>query len=65
MGEIIESRQIQNSMTGEGVIQMLINCNDLQLDVCINEHDLLGEAEIGRRFKGIVWVQGFINFPDE
>jgi hypothetical protein len=65
LGEIMESRRVQNSMTGEGVYQMLINCNDLQLDVCINELDILGEPEVGRRFKGIVWAQGFINFPEE
>ena len=64
MGEILECQTVLNIQTGENVCQMLINCNDLCFSVCINETDLLGEAQIGRRFKGIVWVQGYINFPE-
>ncbi len=63
LGEITECRLVKNKLTGEGVFQMLISSNDLQMDVCINEKDLLGEPQTGRRFKGIVWVQGYINFP--
>lgn len=65
MGEIQEYRLVHNNMTGEGVYQMMIECNDLVFDICINEEDLLGEPEVGRRFKGIIWAQGFINFPEE
>jgi hypothetical protein len=65
MGEILECRTVQNNLTKENVYQMMINCNDLHLDICINEQDLYGEPEVGRRFKGVVWVQGFINFPHE
>jgi hypothetical protein len=64
MGEILTCRLVHNNMTGEGVYQMMLSCNDLQLDICINEVDLCGEPEIGRRFKGVVWVQGYINFPE-
>ncbi len=64
LGEIMECRQVKNTMTGEGICQMLINSNDLMLDICINEKDLLGEPQVGRRFKGTVWMQGFINFPE-
>ena len=63
LGEILECRLVRNSMTGEGVYQMMISCNDLQFDICINEQDLVGEPEVGRRFKGVIWAQGFINFP--
>jgi hypothetical protein len=63
MGEILECRTVNNSQTGETVHQMTLNCNDLRFDVCINSLDLVGEPEIGRRFKGVVWAQGFINFP--
>jgi hypothetical protein len=65
MGEILASRLVQNSQTGEGIYQLLISCNDLKMDICINEDDILGEPETGRRFKGVIWAQGFINFPDE
>ena len=44
---------------------MTINCNELLFDICINKTDLLGEPEAGRRFKGTVWMQGYINYPDE
>jgi hypothetical protein len=39
---------------------MKIECNDIQFDVCINEKDLMGQPEIGRRFKGNIWMQGNI-----
>ncbi len=64
LGEIMECRLVKNKITGEDIYQMLINSNDLLLDICINKMDLLGEPQIGRRFKGVVWMQGFINFPE-
>ena len=65
LGEITECRTVTNSLTGEEIYEMGINCNDLQFDICINKQDLLGEPQVGRRFKGIIWMQGFINFPGE
>ncbi len=64
LGEIVECQKVQNELTGENVYHMVINCNDLIFNLCINEEDLLGEPEMGRRFKGIIWMQGYINFPD-
>jgi len=63
LGEISECRRVINNLTSEAVHIMRINCNDLEFDVCINEADLLGEPAVGRRFKGNIWMQGFINFP--
>lgn len=63
LGEILDSRKIQNSLSGESIYRMTINCNDLIFDLCINEADLLGEPAVGRRFKGTVWMQGYVNFP--
>ncbi len=63
LGEITETRKTVNSLTGETVHIMRINCNDLEFDLCINDEDLLGEPAIGRRFKGNIWMQGYINFP--
>jgi len=65
MGEIIDSRLVHNSQTGEGIYQLKISCNDIKLDICINESDLLGDPEVGRRFKGLIWAQGYINFPGD
>ena len=63
LGEITECRKVKNNLTSEIVHIMRINCNDLEFDVCINGVDLLGEPAVGRRFKGNIWMQGFINFP--
>lgn len=63
MGEILEIALRINKITGEEVYVMRLSCNDLQFDICINRRDLLGEPQVGRRFKGIVWLQGFINYP--
>ena len=64
LGEIVDYEYVINEMSKERLCQMTINCNDLYFDVCINCADLVGEPEIGRRFKGVIWMQGMINFPD-
>ena len=63
LGEILEFSMINNRLTGEKIYVMKLSCNDLQFDICINAMDLYGEPQVGRRFKGIIWMQGFINFP--
>lgn len=63
LGEIVYYQYLKNSITDESLCMLTISCNDLFLDVCINEKDLIGQPEIGRRFKGIIWMQGYINFP--
>lgn len=62
MGNITYYQKIQNPITKEYVYQMSLECNDLNFDVCINEKDLLGDPEVGRRFKGSIWLQGKLNF---
>ncbi len=64
LGEITATRKVTNRFTGEIVHIMRINCNDLEFDLGINEIDLLGEPAVGRRFKGNIWMQGQINYPD-
>lgn len=63
LGEITDCSKITNRITEEEIYLMTVNCNDLQFDVCINVEDLYGEPKVGRRFKGSVWMQGYINFP--
>ena len=63
MGEILDIALRVNKLTNEEIYVMRLNCNDLQFDVCINKQDLYGEPQVGRRFKGIVWMQGYINYP--
>lgn len=64
LGDIQECRLVTNSITAERVYIMTLNCNNLCFDVCINSKDLLGEPAVGRRFKGTIWLQGYINFPE-
>ncbi len=64
MGEIEECRELTNIYTGQTLVHMTVNCNELIFDVCINKKDLLGEPMPGRRFKGNIWMQGFVNYPD-
>lgn len=64
MGEILSVNKVRNYRTRENLYQMRILCNDLEIDVCINESDLMGDPDVGRRFKGNIWLQGFINYPE-
>lgn len=64
LGEIVSFEYLQNGMTKEKICKMTLNCNDLYFDVIINAKDLIGEPQIGRRFKGVIWMQGMINFPE-
>ena len=62
MGEILAVRERQNIATGARLYQMKLNVNELQFDVCVPADSVMGEPEIGRRFKGTIWLQGYINF---
>ena len=64
LGEILDCNKIVNRLTSEIMYQMTISCNDLVFNLCINEEDLYGEPQAGRRFKGSIWMQGYINFPE-
>lgn len=62
MGEILAVRRRKNIVTGAELYQMKLNVNELQFDVCVPAKAVMGEPEIGRRFKGTIWLQGYINF---
>lgn len=62
MGEILEMMTFKNILTGEEIVQMTVECNDMEFDICINRADLLGEPAMGRRFRGSVWLQGQLHF---
>lgn len=64
LGEIMDSTLIKNDLTEEEIYLMTLNCNDMVFDLCINKEDVYGEPCAGRRFKGTIWMQGHINFPD-
>ncbi len=62
LGDILKMSVFQNTITGEELVQMTIESNDMRYDVCINRADLVGEPAVGRRFKGIIWLQGQLHF---
>jgi len=62
MGEILECSKKTNTKTGEEIYQLGIESNDICLEVCVNAKDLLGEPQVGRRFKGTIWLQGRVDF---
>lgn len=64
LGEIIDYCLLQNEVTGENIYALDIVCNDMPFSLCINQKDLEGEPEVGRRFKGIIWMQGSIRYAD-
>lgn len=64
LAEIVECNPVKNNLTQEEIYVMTLNCNDLIFEMCINKEDLYGEPAVGRRFKGIIWMQGYINFPE-
>lgn len=63
LGEILQLDSRINKITKEEIYVMKLSCNDLEFDVCINKKDLYGEPMVGRRFKGVIWMQGYINYP--
>ncbi len=60
MGDILSMTTEKNQLTGEEVYLFVIESNDMPLTVAINKDCLLGIPEVGRRFKGQVWMQGIV-----
>ena len=62
LGEILAVRRRKNILTGVELYQMKLNVNELQFDVCVPVPEVMGEPEVGRRFRSTIWLQGYINF---
>ena len=62
LGIIQKIEQITNEISDEMVYNLTVLCNDITLNIGINSLDLQGEPKIGRRFKGIIWLQGYVDF---
>uniref|UniRef100_UPI0040578889 DUF3881 family protein n=1 Tax=Agathobacter sp. TaxID=2021311 RepID=UPI0040578889 len=60
LGEITEVSECINILTKEKLYTLTLDTNDIIFNVTINEKDLLGKPEIGRRFKGYIWMQGTV-----
>ena len=59
-GNILGVSSETNIQTGEKIWVMQMECNEIEIDLCINAADLEGKPEVGRRFRGNVWLQGKI-----
>lgn len=60
IGMIMSVHPCTNDYTGESVWLLSVVSNDIMVDICINDKDLMGEPMVGRRFKGVIWLQGHI-----
>ncbi len=58
LGYINHMEKRKNIYTGEDFYVLNVECNEMSYDVCIHVDDLLGEPEVGRRFRGNIWMQG-------
>ena len=62
IGIIKDVKVIDNFLTQEEMYILYLLCNEVDIEVCINKKDLLGEPLPGRRFRGVIWLQGIIEF---
>lgn len=65
MGEIISVELRENNKTKEKIYVLTIESNGIIMDVCINQQDLMGIPMVGRRFRGIIWLQGLVRFEEK
>lgn len=62
IAEILSVQKVTNKYTSETLVEMRVETMGLLFSVIINEKDLDGEPEPGRRFKGVIWLQGIAEF---
>lgn len=62
IGEILDFYTVENKQTEEKCYVLTLDSNHLIFDVCVNQEDLLGVPAPGRRFKGVIWMQGQVNY---
>lgn len=62
MGDILHVEEEVNMVTQEKMYILTVEASDITFKVGINQIDLLGEPQVGRRFKGKIWMQGTVQF---
>jgi hypothetical protein len=63
LGEILSCRQVRNPYTLDRIHILTVRIGGIEFPIAINDKDLYGSPEPGRRFKGVIWLQGTILFP--
>lgn len=62
VAEILSVNRKTNKFTGENLVEMRVDTMGLQFNLMINEEDLEGEPLPGRRFRGVIWLLGEVEF---
>ena len=62
VAEILSVDKHKNKFTNETLIDMRVETMGIQFNLIINEMDLQGEPEPGRRFRGTIWLLGEVEF---
>lgn len=60
IGVIEDMSEDEIGFTGQSIYHLMLSCCGIRFEVTIGKDSLLGEPEIGRRFKGMVWMQSKI-----
>ena len=60
LATILEYKIVKNPLTQEELYLMVLSCNDMVFQLCMNTKDLQGMPMVGARFKGTIWMQGFV-----
>ena len=58
LGTILQVTPIENTYTGEHILLLDVASLYYVIRIAINREDLTGEPEVGRRFRGVTWLQG-------
>lgn len=61
IGEIEAITTVKGIYTSELIYILKLNCNDIVFPMAIAESCLYGIPEVGRRFKGKIWLQGRVS----
>lgn len=62
IGTIKDIQDKINYVTKEEIYLMLVDCKGVLMKIIINKNDLVGMPTVGARFKGDIWLQGYVEF---
>lgn len=62
LGDILSVSEIKNQLTQEELYYISIDCNSIQIEFTIAKSEITGIPDVGRRFKGYIWLQGEVDY---
>lgn len=62
VGTIKKVEDRVNYATNEEMFVLVLECKGVPISIVINKKDLIGIPSIGTRFKGDIWLQGYVDF---